>query len=247
MNAELRQLYQEHWDELSGAVAGLNKALEGKEKPSNPLLIQLPDELAYRNADIRLMVFGQETNNWCHDFNPDMDNILNKYSSFLKDRRHTGKGTFWNGVRRFKKELEAMSGGKRIEIVWNNVFKIGKQKRGKPHIDIREAELTNFNVVQKEMDILKPNLVVFFSGPYYDKHLFSKVKILEEHPVCDGYPWHEVAFGELKDNIPFVRTYHPGYLQRSKQTTDVFDYILNLIPEHITSQDTPETTTPVSL
>jgi uracil-DNA glycosylase len=231
MNEELRQLYEQHWNGLSEAITELKGKLKGKEQPSNPLLIQLPHESAYRSADIRLMVFGQETNNWHSDFQGDMDKTLSWYSTFLEARRHKGKGSFWNGVRRFKKELEEEYPDKQVELVWNNVFKIGKQKIGKPHKSIREVELKHLNVLQKEIDILKPHLVIFFSGPNYDKQLFSKLKLQEEHYVDDGYIWREVAFGKLKNGVPFARTYHPSYLQRSKQTTDVFDYLLTILPE----------------
>jgi hypothetical protein len=233
MNKALRDLYKGDWKNLTESLDKLSSEPDEDNQPSNPLLIQLPDEQTYKSADIRIMVFGQETNNWHHQFQPDLHKSLNWYSSFLEARKHKGKGTFWNSVRRFAQKLEEESNGKSVELVWNNVFKIGKKTIGKPGDRIRKQEEQHFNVIQKEIEILKPNLVVFFSGPNYDKHLKSKIIIEEVQPVLDGYPGREVEFWKLKGGIQAVRTYHPTYLRRSKQEEAIFNYIIRLLPEEL--------------
>lgn len=231
MNKALRELYSKHWENLSNGLSALNDKLEEGEQASNPLLIQLPDEEVYQSADIRLMVFGQETNNWHREFQPDMEKTLNWYSEFIVARRHKGKGTFWNGARRFKKQLETECPGKQVELVWNNVFKIGKTKKGKPGPLIRRIEELEFNVIEKEIDILKPNLIVFLSGPYYDRHLKKKVSLEENIWIDDDPYFGKVVFYSVGNGIQAVRTYHPTYLRRSKQEKEIFDYIIEILPK----------------
>jgi len=233
MNNALKELYEKHWERLSEGLAEVNENLEDGEQASNPLLIQLPDEQAYKSADIRMIVFGQETNNWHHQFQTNIGKTLDWYASFLEARTHNGKGTFWNSARRFKGQLEEESNSKTVELVWNNVFKVGKTKRGKPGEEIRHVEKQDFDVIQQEIDILKPNLVVFFSGPYYDKHLGSRILGYEVQPVLDGYPGREVEFWKLNGGIQAVRTYHPTYLRRSKQEGEIFNYIIDLLPDEL--------------
>lgn len=231
MNKELKALYQNHWGNLSRELTNWNTNRDKGEQASNPLLIQLPDEKTYQSADIRMMVFGQETNNWHHQFQPDMAKTLGWYAEFLEARRHKGKGTFWNSTRRFKKQLEEKYPDKRVELVWNNVFKIGKTKRGKPGPDVRQIEESEFNVIQREIDILKPNLIIFLSGPYYDKHLKGKVTLRVNLWIDDDPYFNQVVFYSVENGIQAVRTYHPSYLRRSKQEDEIFNFIIEVLPK----------------
>lgn len=63
LNDRLVNLYGSHLVKLYEAIEPLfngNSIL----KPALPLLLELNDDKSYENADIRIMVFGRETNNW---------------------------------------------------------------------------------------------------------------------------------------------------------------------------------------
>ena len=62
MNAKLLELYSSKWEKLNSEIAKLNKDKSIDIKPTNPLLIFVKNEEEFINADIRLMIFGQETN-----------------------------------------------------------------------------------------------------------------------------------------------------------------------------------------
>ena len=61
INNQLRALYAENWSVFAGKLDALVTS-DQAVKPTNPLLLYVEDEEQYLHADIRLMVFGQETN-----------------------------------------------------------------------------------------------------------------------------------------------------------------------------------------
>ena len=63
LNDKLVNLYGSHIPGLYKAVKPLFDDPDAI-KPALPLLIELNDDGEYENADIRVMVFGRETNNW---------------------------------------------------------------------------------------------------------------------------------------------------------------------------------------
>src|SRR5690606_16829959 len=130
-------------------------------KPANPFLLSIRDDEVYDSADLRVMVVGQETNGWYEGNEPSVETLQNLYDGFY----HGGDcwkygGQFWNGFKLLKQSINARLPNQKIELVWNNLVKIGKkQDKGFPPDYIYEIERTSFNVTQMEFRILKPDIV----------------------------------------------------------------------------------------
>lgn len=72
INTKLKELYQQHWDKL---------IINGKDKgATHPLLIKIRD--CYENADIKIMICGQETYGW-HGNLGDKNKEKDEYINFL--------------------------------------------------------------------------------------------------------------------------------------------------------------------
>ena len=73
---------------------------------------------------------------------------------------------FWNAVKLFRNEVQKQLPGKTIGLLWNNVVKVGKSSgRGKPPDYIHAIERNHFNIILEEVNITRPDLILFFSGP----------------------------------------------------------------------------------
>lgn len=107
MNEALGNLYSLKWDKLK---AGLKPIIEDEKldiKPANPLLLYIDNEEEFKNADIRLMIYGQETNSWYEKENGSIDDILTLYDGFFnKGDCWKYGGQFWNGISRFLSSLQ---------------------------------------------------------------------------------------------------------------------------------------------
>lgn len=191
----------------------------GLVQPTNPLLICLDDEEKYQASDVKIMFSGQETNDWEGLLGKGIDHLTSIYQKFLgevKEGKHGGH--FWNTVRDYTKSVRQNNPDKKIDFVWNNILKVGRaDAKGAPSPEIIKFQQDYFPVIKAEIEILKPDVVVFFIGPYYDRYLkhefpdaeFMKIQAMKEQEICRIHS----AFLPSRT----YRTYHPQYLVMRKQ------------------------------
>lgn len=232
INQKLRTLYDSKWPDLVAAMQPILKDAEPEELPASPLLLKVNDEKSYEDADIKLLVFGQETNSWYESFHEDTDAVLGYYDIFFRDAALNSidfpiyGGQFWNGVRRFVCMLQERYPSKRIYFVWNNLVKIGKDAGiGFPSDVIHEVERQEFSVIPEEINILRPTITLFFTGPNYDSILNEVFDSPALEPVADKFSVRQLASLTLSNAGQTFRTYHPGYLWRN----DIDHYFQTII------------------
>jgi hypothetical protein len=163
MNKALSTLYHSKWSGLTSALKPIIADNTLDIKPANPLLLYVDDEEDYRSADIRLMIFGQETNGWYEKADGTIDDIQNLYDGFFnKEECWNYGGQFWNGLSRFLSSLQAKFPDKKTRMIWNNVVKIGKHgDKGFPPDYVYEIERESFHVIPNEIEILQQMLFCF--------------------------------------------------------------------------------------
>jgi len=217
INQKLRALYDSKWKGLTAAMQPIMQDAAPEELPASPLLLRVGDEQAYQNADIKLVVFGQETNRWYESFHENTDAILGYYDEFFNSGNYKSYGgQFWNGVARFVSMLQERYPSKTIYLLWNNLVKIGKDAGvGFPSDIIHEAERQEFNVISGELTILQPTITLFFTGPNYDSILNEVFDNPELIPVSDNFAVRQLATLAIPYAGQAFRTYHPGYLWRN--------------------------------
>jgi hypothetical protein len=100
------------------------------------------------------------------------------------------------------------------------------QKRPSGEYETSIATLDGLLVT--EIEILKPKVCIFFTGPHFDwriRKIFPDV----EFTAIEGYSINQ--FSRLKhQELPVLsfRTYHPGYLRRSRLEEKVVEFIKGL-------------------
>lgn len=122
--------------------------------------------------------------------------------------------------------LNRLLPNKTIEIIWNNTYKIGNKEKGKnrPVDIIRSFENKYFNILEEEINILKPDIIIFFTGPYYEKRIEKIFSIQSCIPLISHINEKELAKVQLSNGIIAYRTYHPNFLQWKKKAK-YCDYI----------------------
>lgn len=243
-NQLLKELYAAKYDACYRAIKNYNDEIwaemqagdnsREKERATNPLLIQIDE--SYLNSDIRVMLFGQETNGWLNyikdregEFAQDPNTAYYLYNDyynwFQKGIGNSNTSPFWQGFIRLKDHISKGKAG----MVWNNISKIGKIEAGH-NGDIYQIGLEKFNVIKEEIDILKPDVLVFFSGPYYDGEIKNVLGGFGQEGIKNDVEPRELAklsFDDIDVKLA-LRTYHPGYLWRSKKREYV-DFIAEQI------------------
>ncbi|WP_343665231.1 hypothetical protein [Chryseobacterium mucoviscidosis] len=227
MNENLKKLYEDNWSIFSQKLIGIIND-EGKEnKPTNPLLLFV-DEKKYKNADIKIMIFGQETNDWEGDFQNNPNLSLETYNDFYNSNDCFGyAGQFWNGYNRFLTLLSNKYPNKSIASVWNNVIKVGNSGRNKnyPPEYIYNIEKEYFNVISDEINILNPDAIIFFSGPNYDNEIRNSLRDISFQQLSEKFSERALAKLNYANRPNLFRTYHPNYLWRNN-INDFFEEII---------------------
>ena len=201
LNTELRALYGQALPRLQTLVAS-------NEKLSNPHFISVPE--GYAKAPTRILVVGQQTYGW-GDHNlcnrPDAVNaLMSLYADFNLGQTYTAS-PFWQATVLLNRLVNPESPPR--SFLWSNLVKLDQS--GNRPIEEIEDQICEIGLLQKEIEIIDPDVVVFFTGPKYDQRLKlsfpdliwknkSQFIICLEHPTLPALSF---------------RTYHPNYLRRS--------------------------------
>ncbi len=208
MNEQLKQLYL-------AKINDINKIERDLDYYDGPLLLNVHND--YLNSEYKIMFICQEPNGWNGYVSFDVDNGMSKYRKF--DLFETGKyTTIWKYMYEFKNLLMPESVGEK-NFLWNNLSKFctwdGKTLSKEDFYEFTK----NFNVLHSEVEITKPNIIIFFTGYNWDEKLKEQFNSeIQLNQLRDDLSTNELA--QLKSNIFPKHTYrvaHPRSLQLCKK------------------------------
>jgi len=227
MNEKLKELYIDRFELLTPELEEYNSTVDSEKKATNPFLIRVPSN--YERYQNKIMIFGQETNSWGKEcgnnavFSNNIEKSLDIYEKFyLNGGINSYRGPFWSEFKRIKKEIEKLGNS---VFVWNNINKIGITGKGNLGA-INEIQFNRFQVVNDEIELLKPNIIVFLTGPNYDFFIEKNIGSFKQTKISDSL--YSLEFKSKYSNIKFFKTYHPNGLYHLKKNKIV---IPNLIKE----------------
>ena len=183
--------------------------------PANPLLISAPPK--YDESKLKVMYFGQETNGYENSSfgTESVHHLLAVYDSFAnKGGSKKYRGHFWNGIHHFNAAFSEIEPS--FAFTSNNLVKVGKcDSKGTPPENVLEWQKNWSHVIREEIRILKPDVIILFTGPRYDRFIERHFGPFDLSQVSHR-PTRQLA--RLKcDGLPpqTYRTYHPNYLWRN--------------------------------
>jgi hypothetical protein len=218
INSELKKIYEKHWDSLLNELYAFTE----NDEYTSPLLLKFTD--AYLRQDHKkIMFFGQETRGWQDKVENQLktiDEIMDGYERYFisnnmkykKAGKMNARSSFRSGILNLKRGLKQRN--LEVDLIWNNINKIGRHReKVGVNATVREIEFNKFNVIEKEIELLKPDFLIFFTGPDRDKEILKKFPnlVIEKHPK---FSTKQIIL--LKNNEGIVvglRTYHPNYLK----------------------------------
>ncbi|MGI8979064.1 MAG: hypothetical protein ACR2FY_07550 [Pirellulaceae bacterium] len=206
---------------------------------NGPFLLAVDD--GYEASKPKVVVVGQENNGWLEcDYlafleASNIDQCLAVYRKF--DIAEYGHGTFGRYFASLRQALHGqVTDSNRRSVMWTNLFKLnhkGQQTIYSPHLEAILA--IQGNIVAQEIDILRPDVVIFLTGPRYDgiiRHAFPDA----EFRAVNGHPVNELSHISA-GHLPALsfRTYHPAFLNRVRRTKRyclqaIIDRVLDSFP-----------------
>jgi hypothetical protein len=210
INKKLSALYEKE----------ISRLLENKTFPENidgpNLMYCWEDE--YLNSDYKMFLFGREPNGWMGDLHLVAEDCIKRYREFelCENGKYT---TFWQYVYDTKNILMPKSVGQK-NFLWSNVSKFSKAIEGSA-IDNEDFEFfsDNFKILEEELKITKPDVIIFFTGESWDwKIQYQIEEEINFERVNKDIETSELALLSAKC-FPFhtYRVAHPITLQTQKK------------------------------
>ena len=231
MNQRLQEAYAD-WKR------SLQFAEDDAAKLSPPLLLSVPP--GYTEADRRILFFGRETFGWEWT-----RKLREDYPEYQVDYPYTDVSTLQDflanddsvealcwGYREFKfaeyqptnrnspfwQAFREVQGWRGVGLIWNNLsrcdFQGGSVLSAPKALQTYLAECQR-GLVAKELEILRPHVCLFFTGPGYDNLLSGVFPECSFTPVDKDIPVSQLArIGHPRLPANSFRTYHPHYLRR---------------------------------
>ena len=235
-NQKVNEALEGHYRAFKDA-ARLPRSLS--RRASAPLLVY--SHHRWESSKIKLLVVGQETLRWQYepecsvaggeaiksfsDFCRAADGVTamrSRYRSYGLGRQYPKMNSpFWRGFR----ALDAALNPEVDSALWTNVFKVnvsGSVVKNCTRAEIAKLQKAQRGLLRHEVAVLKPDVVVFFTGPRYDSAIREEFPDVEFRQF-DGNQEPAIPLSHLSllrsSGLPFkaVRSYHPEYLQRSRQ------------------------------
>jgi hypothetical protein len=171
MNKQLQDLYEELLSKYT---------LPTQEPPAAfPFLLYIDDEEAFEDKDVvKVMFFGQEFSgkDWYHyDYRKSVCDNMELYQTFFKSITGSkNKRGLGNGMNILIERISKKFPNKSFRFVWNDIVKLYKTGED----DIISPQYYNTvgkefakDIIRGELDIIKPDIIIFLSGPTYDDKL----------------------------------------------------------------------------
>lgn len=225
LSEQLTSLYESKWDKL------MQQLDKGQIKTQCPFVLSVQrngSENWYAGADIKVMFFGQEVHFW--EKNEDLGDTMRAYERFFEEKyvEEGASGYFsqdeissgnrfmrWgcNGIMSGIRDILETFPGRRAAFLWNNISKLSTSDGRPVSAAVHELEREYFHVIPQEIEILKPDILVFLTGPGYNKYY----NYILENFTLDGEP--QMLSGIPLDNLMKLpvqgcglayKTLHPG-------------------------------------
>lgn len=215
INEKLQKLYQSNTSKFKRIFEKFpNDDLAG------PFLLS-PNELFTKQKN-RLLIIGQQTNGWTY-YLDDIEKQMQTYENFNLGEQYYSS-PFWNVIRK----IESAFGNEEYSCAWTNINKFdldGNRPYGDYEIEISKLD----SILVDEIDILNPDICIFFTGPSFDQRIKDIFKGVSFENVNN---WDNRKLSQLKhEKLPILtfRTYHPKSLRMNQLENDFIEVIKNFV------------------
>lgn len=214
LNVHLYSLYQDkNYITQSFRERWTKKLTEEKD-----LLIQYPVcpphffDIKNDKEKYAIMFVGQSTGEW-ENFTNILDGMeLTRH--FLLNQKYASY--FWNFTDQLEVAINGQAQRPRLNYYWTNVFKIvypdGNMITNPAFID---EYIKNIQILTYEVDIIKPDIIIFLTGPTFDPYLCQLFQNVQFIPMLG---LNNILYRVSAENCGMYfpefayKTYHPQYL-----------------------------------
>ncbi len=222
MNEQLTPLYNEYLAFLK------DLSIELRQNMSYPLLMTVHPE--YAEVPRKVLYVGKETYTWVNTLDQDQDQELSveylrrRYTDFAFAKNYHGRNSpFWRFVYSCHNQLngESVPSG----LLWTNISKCDSGGTT-PARELQDINKPGFDLLIKEIEVVKPDVVLFLTGWSYDHHIQRIFQGIEYDTIEDNY-LYRCKHRQLPEHT--FQTMHPNGLNFRKKLNTIFEKIIELV------------------
>lgn len=210
INQKLLKLFESKWE----AVNKVYDALQEEEEWAVLHLACVPPN--YEKMKYKILIVGQENNGYGYETEPKKSML---FTLDFQNGRYYDNAPFFSFPYSFCASINDCDNekySKKSYLAWVNLKEFSFETSSKKPLNEKAQNIIDneYNILEEEIKIIKPDIVLFLTGPYYDYYIEKQLKGVEFKTV-ENYgirQFTRVEHEALPKNS--FRIYHPVYLRR---------------------------------
>lgn len=214
-NQQLLRLFESKWGAIEKIYSEIQNAVQDEEDWIVMHLACIPYN--YEKMKYKILIVGQENNDWEGVTKP-KDSML--VTLDFQNNRYYDNAPFFSFPYNFCQSINDCDNenySKKSYLAWVNLkeFSFGWQPKKSLPETAQNMIDNEFNILEEEIKIIAPDIVLFLTGPKYDCHIQKQLSGVEFKEVANYQIGHfaRVEHKVLPKNS--FRIYHPVYLRRN--------------------------------
>ena len=210
VNQKLLKLFESKWE----AVNKVYDALQEEEEWAVLHLACIPPN--YEKMKYKILIVGQENNGYGYETEPKKSML---FTLDFQSNRYYDNAPFFSFPYSFCASINDCDNekySKKSYLAWVNLKEFSFETSSKKPLNEKAQNIIDneYNILEEEIKIINPDIVLFLTGPYYDYYIEKQLKGVEFKTV-ENYGIRQFARVE-HEALPknSFRIYHPVYLRR---------------------------------
>ena len=210
VNQKLLKLFESKWE----AVNKVYDALQEEEEWAVLHLACVPPN--YEKMKYKILIVGQENNGYGYETEPKKSML---FTLDFQSNRYYDNAPFFSFPYSFCASINDCDNekySKKSYLAWVNLKEFSFETSSKKPLNEKAQNIIDneYNILEEEIKIINPDIVLFLTGPYYDYYIEKQLKGVEFKTV-ENYGIRQFARVE-HEALPknSFRIYHPVYLRR---------------------------------
>ena len=209
INQKLLKLFESKWE----AVNKVYDTLQEEEEWAVLHLACIPPN--YEKMKYKILIVGQENNGYGYETEPKKSML---FTLDFQNGRYYDNAPFFSFPYSFCASINDCDNekySKKSYLAWVNLKEFSFETSSKKPLNEKAQNIIDneYNILEEEIKIIKPDIVLFLTGPYYDYYIEKQLKGVEFKTV-ENYGIRQFARVE-HEALPknSFRIYHPFYLR----------------------------------
>ena len=210
INQKLLKLFESKWE----AVNKVYDTLQEEEEWAVLHLACIPPN--YEKTKYKILIVGQENNGYGYETEPKKSML---FTLDFQNGRYYDNAPFFSLPYSFCASINDCDNekySKKSYLAWVNLKEFSFETSSKKPLNEKAQNIIDneYNILEEEIKIIKPDIVLFLTGPNYDYYIKAQLKGVEFKTV-ENYGIRQFARVE-HEALPknSFRIYHPVYLRR---------------------------------